>query len=159
MGLVPSALAAKGESSLSFSAAYNEFSLNQDPEPNVHAHGALFLGEYERGINDTLWFHAAAGGGIYDQSIYSANGTIGLTFALDVLKYIPYLNLGIGTAYLTGGPVDAGFQNYIELGLGLEVLYSRTFSYGAMLRYDSFASDLASYLSIGARVTWRWGFF
>jgi hypothetical protein len=153
------ARAAKGESSLSVSAAYNEFCLNQEPQPNVSAAGGLFLVEYERGINDTLWVHAAVGGGVYEHDIFSGNGVLGLTFALDVLKYIPYLNLGVGTAYLDGGPVEGAFYNFIELGFGLEILHSRTFSYGVHVRYDSFASDLASYLSMGARVTWRWGFF
>jgi hypothetical protein len=155
----PPALAAKGESSLSVSAAYNEFCLNQDPEPNVSATGGLLLLEYERGINDTLWVRGAGGGGIYTDSIYSLNGVAGITFALDVLKYIPYLNLGLGAVYLDGGPVTPGFRTFIELGFGVEILHSRTFSYGLHVRYDSFASDLASYLSMGARVTWRWGFF
>jgi hypothetical protein len=156
--LATPAHAAKGESTLSVSLAFNSFSLNQDPDPNVDADGGLLQVEYERGLTDTLWLHAAAGGGVYDQDIYSLNGTAGLTFALDVLKYIPYLNLGVGTAWLDGGPINGGFRNYLELGFGLEVLSSRTFSYGFNVRYDSFASDL-SYLSIGGRVTWRWGFF
>ena len=81
-----------------------------------------------------------------------------MTYALDVLRYVPFVSIGAGGAVIGGGGVDPGWRSFIELGVGLDVIESPTFSWGVAARFDSFASQVA-YFAIGPRVSWRWGYF
>ena len=47
----------------------------------------------------------------------------------------------------------------LELGGGLEVLQSRSLSYGVQPRFASFIADHESSSALGVRASWRWGFF
>jgi hypothetical protein len=158
------ALAAEGESMLSVTPSYATFSIvvgeGNDAE-QIDATGGNLLIEYERGLSDVLWFRAASGGGLYraaGETSWSASGVAGITYALDVLKYVPYANLGAGAMVIGGGPFDTEVKAYLELGFGLDVLQSRSFSWGVAIRYDSFASQI-SYFTLGARATWHWGYW
>ena len=81
--------AGEDDRSLSLSLGYARFKVPEhDPDG-----GALAL-DYERGLSEALALRASAGGGLYHDAgdpAYSAHAVAGITYALDVLKYVPYL--------------------------------------------------------------------
>ncbi len=126
-----------------------------------HAPNGTVLGiDYERGFSDALSLRLSGGGGTYfgSSQTYSGHMTVGITYLFDVIKYVPYANVGIGGLVLGGGDVDTQVTGLIELGVGLDVLHSRSFSYGVLVRFESLVQS-TSFFTAGARVTWRWGFF
>ena len=146
----------EGESALSISLGYASFAV-PDHEPRG---GALGL-EYERGLGEDLWVRAAASGGAYlvsNDASWTGQGTVGLTYVVDVLRYVPYLHAGVGAVMLGGGPLERELHPVVELGAGLDVLTRRELSWGVYVRLASFLDD-SSFVGAGARVTWRWGFF
>jgi hypothetical protein len=150
------AAASDGESALSVSLGYGTYSI-----PDTNPHGGVLGVEYERGFSDALSWRVSAGGGGYalnGQLSYSGHLIAGITYLFDVLKYVPYANLGVGGIVIGGGDVDTQVNGLIELGAGLDVLHSRSFSYGVQLRFESFVSQ-TSFFTAGVRATWRWGFF
>jgi hypothetical protein len=150
--------AAEGEQAITLSASYATFSIVLD-DASPSATGGQLAVEYQRGVSDTLWFRAAADGGAYaaDGFTWSAGATVGFTYAFDVLRYIPYLDFGAGVMFV-GGSVDGGVRPYLELGAGIEILESPTFSWGLAAHFNSFASEIA-YFTVGPRMSWRWGYF
>jgi hypothetical protein len=155
--------AADGEKLLSFTPSFAMFTVSQGTQQsaeNIDAVGGAMLVEYEHGVTDTLWIRGAVAGGAYGAGGlgYSASGVLGITYAIDILKYVPYINLGVGAIHLRGGSLDTDTKMFIELGVGLDILRSRSFSYGVVARFDSFASELAFFMA-GLRATWRWGTF
>ncbi|HUS66856.1 MAG TPA: hypothetical protein VMZ28_20100, partial [Kofleriaceae bacterium] len=93
-----------GERALSISAGYSSFAIPEHEPPG----GALGV-EYEHGIGDTMWFRAAAAGGVYggdDGAAYAGIGSVGITYVVDVLKYLPYLHAGVGGVLLGGGVLE-----------------------------------------------------
>jgi hypothetical protein len=81
----------------------------------------------------------------------------------DVVKYVPYVTLGAGATLLAGEGVDTEIDPRVELGLGIDVLSSRSFSYGLETRLEVVAPRAAFEQSAlffaGAKIAWRWGFF
>ncbi len=157
------ASAAGGEKLLSFTPSFAMFTLSQGTDQaaeNIDAVGGTLQLEYEHGVTDSLWIRGAIGGGAYGTGGlgYSGSGVLGVTYAIDVLKYVPYINVGVGAIHLRGGSLDTDTKAFIELGIGLDILRSRSFSYGFVARFDSFASEIA-FFTVGARATWRWGYF
>lgn len=163
--LAPAAArAAEGEKALSIVPTYAVWAVTQQDGTRletVEAQGGQLGLDYERGYNDTLWLRASVAGGLYstpDGLGWSGGATVGITYAFDVLRYVPYLNLGAGAIWVAGDGIDSGLKPVVELGVGVDVLESRTFSWGVVLRFDSFASQVA-FFTIGPRISWRWGFF
>lgn len=148
-------LAADGESALSLSLGYATYI---QPEYNPHG-GALGMA-YERGFSDALSWRISGGAGAYyrDDLTYSGHLTAGLTYLFDVLKYVPYVNAGLGGIVIAGGDRGVDVKPLIELGAGLDILRSRTSSYGVYVRFETLLQE-TSFFTAGARVTWRWGFF
>jgi len=145
-----------GESALSLSAGYASFAIPEHEPPG----GALGL-ELEHGLSDVFWLRAAASGGIYGADggpSYAAQGTIGITYVVDVVKYVPYLHAGIGGVGIFGGALDRQLHPVAELGAGLDILARRDLSWGPWLRLASFLDD-SEFVSGGLRLSWRWGFF
>lgn len=133
--------------------------------PDHTPDGAVIGVDYERGFSDAMSVRASGGIGAYvldndDMGTsYSAHATVGLTYLFDVLKYVPYVNVGVGGIVLTGGPLeDTKLSALLELGVGLDILHSRTFSYGVQARLETFIQETA-FFSAGVRATYRWGFF
>lgn len=131
--------------------------------------GATVGAEYERGFSDAMSLRASVLGGYYfigggnpdmpdPENSFSVQSTVGVTYFIDVLKYVPYANLGVGAVYIGGGPAGGTFDALVEFGVGLDVLHSRSWSYGVQIRMDSFAQE-TSVFSGGVRGTYRWGFF
>jgi hypothetical protein len=149
------AAASDDESALSVSLAYGTYAI-----PDYNPHGMVLGAEYERGFSDALAWRVSGGAGGYTldgQRSYSGHLTVGLTYLFDVLKYVPYANLGVGGIVLGGG-MNTQVKGLIEIGAGLDVLHSRSFSYGVQLRFESFANQTA-FFTAGLRATWHWGFF
>jgi hypothetical protein len=157
LGSTRPAAADEGESALSLSAGYASFAIPEHEPPG----GALGI-EYERGLGEDLWVRAAAAGGAYaaeESSLaWTGQATIGLTYVVDILRYVPYLHGGVGAVALGGRQFDTGLHPVVELGAGLDVLARRGLSYGVFVRLASFLDD-SMFVSGGVRVTWRWGFF
>jgi hypothetical protein len=75
-----------------------------------------------------------------------------------VLRYVPYVSVGGGAVLLGGGAVTTEARPFLELGVGLEVEESPSFSWGIDARLGSFATQ-ATIFTIGPRVSWKWGYF
>lgn len=159
MGLLfpgTAALADEEESALSLSIAYAGFAI-----PDHTPHGATLGIDYERGISDAVWLRASGGGGgMYDAGApaYVAHAEVGVTYVIDVLRYVPHVDLGIGGIYLGGDNIDSTIKPMIQIGAGLDMLVSRDRSYGVFTRFESYLGRSA-FFSLGVRTTWRWGFF
>ena len=85
-------------------------------------------------------------------------GTVGLTYRFDVLKYVPYGYAEAGGLFGFGGELDGTQQATVTIGAGLDVLRSRTRSWGVFGALSSFAGDVTLF-QLGFRGTTRWGFF
>ena len=152
----PAAQADDGESALSVSLGYASFAIPEHEPP-----GGAFGLEYERGLSDVFWLRAAAAGAVYGAEggpSYATQGSIGLTYVVDVVKYVPYLHAGIGGVGLFGGDLERQLHPVAELGAGLDILARRDLSWGPWLRLASFLDD-SEFISGGVRLSWRWGFF
>lgn len=154
------ALADEGESAISVSASYAGFSV-----PDHSPVGGTLGFDYERGVTDVLWLRASGGGGGFSDSgapAYAGYAAVGITYVIDVLRYVPYVDLGVGGIYLhvdeEGEDFDNGVQPLVSVGAGLDLLTSPKRSYGVFARFESFLGRSA-FFSLGARMTWRWGFF
>jgi hypothetical protein len=160
----------EGESAFSVGGYYSTLSV-PDHSP---LGGALEL-DYEYGVTDVLWLRASAGGGLYFESdddagkprhrAQMARASVGISYALDVLRYVPYVNLGLGAAHVSGTDLDEdadppqeGFHPLVQIGGGLNILSSPEFSWGLQFRFENFLGKTALFL-VGARASFRWGFF
>jgi hypothetical protein len=159
------ASAGEGEKTLGLGIDYSTWAVDQDHPGTEHdsitAQGANLAADYEYGWNDTLWLRASVAGGFSSVplgSAWSGGGTVGITYALDVLKYVPFAQAGVGALVIGGDGVDVEVRPVVELGIGLAVLTSRTFSWGFVARFDSYGSQ-ALFFTVGPRLTWRWGYF
>jgi hypothetical protein len=156
----PPANADEGESAISVSASFAGFSV-----PDHSPVGGTLGFDYERGITDVLWLRASGGGGGFSDEgspAYAGYSEVGITYVIDVLRYVPYVNLGVGGIYMQveepGDDFENGLQPLISIGAGVDILTSRNRSYGVYTRFESFLGRSAFY-SLGARMSWRWGFF
>jgi hypothetical protein len=151
------AAADEGENALSVSLNYATYAV-----PDHNPPGAMLGFDYERGFTDTVWLRVSGGGSVFysgeDGASYAGHAVIGLTYAFDVLRYVPYANLGVGAIVIGGGPTETDVSALLELGFGLDILHSRSFSYGVQVRFESFIEETA-FFTAGLRATYRWGFF
>jgi hypothetical protein len=164
LGAAPAgALAGEDDRSLSVNVGFTTFTAGEDLLP----YGGLVGAEYERGISESWsWRLAAAGGLLYEDGTEDLDGGLvwraqaigGLVYLFDVLKYVPYATIGLGAVARGGGPVETDLHPVLELGGGVDLLKSRTFSWGGFVRVSSYLDDEAAF-TIGGRATWRWGLF
>ena len=158
------ARAAEGEKALSLSASYATFTVEQGPanmRESVSGQGGILGLDLQRGLSDTFWLRATVNGGVYDGPdglTWAGAATAGITYAFDVVRYVPYVEAGAGVLVVSGGGAVRAARPVMELGAGLDVLESRSWSWGVGLRFDAFASR-ATYFTVGPRITWRWGYF
>jgi hypothetical protein len=82
----------------------------------------------------------------------------GASLRFDVIKYVPFVFLGIGAVTTGGGPLARGTDLVLVAGGGLDWLRSRARSYGIEARVASFGGDV-TVVTIGIRGTVRWGYF
>jgi hypothetical protein len=154
------ARAGAGEQAISVTPGYATFS-DGEGDTEVRAHGGALGLDYEYRITDAVSFRGSGAGAYYRveaETAYSAQGSVGLVYAIDIIKYVPYLTGGLGGLYIGGDNVDGGANLLVEVGGGLDVLHSREWSYGVTLRYETLLQN-TDYLFAGVRLTRRWGFF
>lgn len=164
--------AAEGERAFSVGLGWATFSVpgeavNNMAPPTItpDVGGALSL-TYEHSISSDFSLRAEGafglfyGGGTEKQSnvSYAGLGDIGGVFRFDVLKYVPYLFGGLGAVATTGGPIEGGLDFVVAVGGGLDILLSRSRSYGFEARLASFGGDTTVF-TLGVRGTARWGYF
>lgn len=156
--------AVEGEQALSLSARFASLTVTETVDGrNVDRSGigGGLLVDYQRAVSDTLWLRAALAGTahrIEDQTSFAGHASLGVTYAVDVLKYVPYVSAGLGASLVGGGVLDLEVKPYIELGLGIDIITSTSFSWGVDARFSSFLSA-AAVIMVGPRVSWRWGYF
>jgi hypothetical protein len=158
--------AAEGEKAFTLGIDYSAWSVDQPDHPgtdhdSITAQGVQATSDYEYGWNDTLWLRASVSGGYFsvpDGSAWSTGGIVGITYALDVLRYVPFVHAGVGALVIGGDGLFTEIRPVVELGVGLTVLEGRTFSWGVVAHFDGTYSK-ALFFSIGPRLAWRWGFF
>lgn len=167
-----SALADGGESALSASAGYATFSTPGKPKngqatPAITPdYGGSLSVIYERAISTDFSLRGELAGALFSggatakESSTSVAGVadVGAVFRFDVLKYVPYAFAGVGTLVSAGGPIDQGAELALAIGGGLDVLESRSWSWGFEGRFASFGGSV-SVMTVGARGTFRWGYF
>jgi hypothetical protein len=150
-------LAADGERALSATVGYATYAL-----PEYNPHGGVLGLDFERGFSDALSWRVSGGAGVYYREglTYSTHLTVGLTYLFDVLKYVPYLNLGVGGIAIVDvdGASVVDVSPLAEIGVGLDVLRDRTSSVGVYVRFETLLQETA-FFTAGVRSTWRWGFF
>ncbi len=157
LGARPAA-ADEGETALSVGLGFAHFSI-----PEHDGDGGALTIEYERGLSDAFWLRATTTSSVYrggdqDGTGYAGNALIGLTYVVDVLKYVPYLHAGAGAVVLAGEALEEDVHPLAEIGIGLDILARRGLSYGFFGRAGTFLDDSA-FITAGLRLTWRWGFF
>lgn len=148
--------ASDDESALSLSLGYGTYDI-----PDHSPHGGVLGIDYERGFSDALSLRVSGGAGAYyedGQTTYTSHVVAGMTYLFDVIKYVPYTSAGLGAIVIAGGEQDTQVNALVELGVGLDVLHSRAFSYGIQAKLEKFLESTA-FFTAGMRVTWRWGFF
>lgn len=163
---------AEGERALSVGLSWATFSVPgvaegnmEPPAVNPDVGGAL-AATYEQAISSDFSLRGELAGGLFyggeamNQSALSYAGLIdaGAVFRFDVLKYVPYAFGGIGAVMTTGGPVGDRTNFVLALGGGLDVLMSRSRSWGIEARLASFGGDVTIF-TFGVRATTRWGYF
>jgi hypothetical protein len=122
--------------------------------------GGIAAVEYERGLTDAFWLRLSGGGGLFsaDGLAWGAFGVAGVMYRVDVLRYVPWVSLGVGVIGVGGGSFATQAKALVEVGVGLDILQSTTLSYGVEIRVDSFASQVV-WFTVGPRISWRWGYF
>ncbi len=173
IGLTTPALA-ENERAVSVGLGWATFSVPGKPVGNMapptlspDVGGTLSL-TYERAVGSDLMLRASLAGGVFygghdedeeqTATSYAALGDVGIVFRFDVLKYVPYAFGGIGAVASGGGPIDQGLDFVLALGGGLDVLSSRSRSYGIEAKLASFGGDITVF-TLGVRGTVRWGYF
>ena len=160
----PAVYAADGESAISVSADFASLIVDQGTtiRPNEKSGvGGLVNVDYQRGFGDSFWLRAALGGGgvgVNGQAGYAMVGTVGLTYAVDILKYVPYVGIGAGGVLVGGGALDPHLDPVIDLAAGIELQESPSLSFSLEGRFESLWAKTTLFF-IGPRVSFKWGYF
>lgn len=86
-------------------------------------------------------------------------GFAGLRYAFDVLKTVPYLDLGLGFLWAQGAGGRSSTNLSYEAAIGFDHLESPRWSWGLQVAYHGFLpnySQLPVYLYAGPTFAWRW---
>ena len=163
---------AEGDRALSAGLGWATFSVpgkatgNQAPPDITPDGGGAISASYEHAIGTDValrgelafgMFYGGAGKGQSNLS-FAGLADAGITFRFDVLKYVPYAFGGVGGVFSGGGPIDNGADFVLCVGGGLDVLQSRSRSWGVEGRLASFGGDITLF-TVGLRGTIRWGYF
>jgi hypothetical protein len=132
--------------------------------------GGGLMAEVAYGLNEAIWLrgtafytaHAADGDpakGLTSGVLNVAGAFLGLTYAFDVLRIIPFVDGGLGGLYSVGAGQKDKMDFGVEVGIGADYLVRRTFSVGVVVRYYAFVTNIRNipvYLYAGPRISWRW---
>jgi hypothetical protein len=122
--------------------------------------GAAVAATYERALGDEVSWRAdlVVAGYLGGGAALSGLGSVGLVYRIDVLKYVPYVDVGVGALGRAGGPFATGVEPALRVGGGVDLLRSRARSVGVAVALTSFASATTT-MTVAVRSTWRWGYF
>jgi hypothetical protein len=163
---------AEGERALSVGLSWATFSVpgeaqgNMEPPAVTPTVGGALSGVYEHSISTDWSLRGELAGGLFyggetkEKTLASYAGLVdvGAVFRFDVLKYVPYAFGGVGGVFTTGGPIGDRANFVLAVGGGLDVLVSRSRSWGIEAQLASFGGDVTIF-SAGLRGTVRWGYF
>lgn len=108
--------------------------------------GVQFGVEATKGLTDAWAAHAGASyaflpGQPADGLRHLTTLSLGATYSLDVLRWVPFLDLGVSVADLRGGSASSQYLGP-RVGAGADYLLSRGWSLGALARFDYLALRL-----------------
>lgn len=152
--------AGDGETAVSAGAAWATYATPGEDETLSPTAGGALAATYERGFGDYASWRLHGIGAVYGGggTAYTGLVTAGLSYRVDVLRYVPYVTVGVGGLVRGGGPFETGVEPVLELGAGVDWLRGRDRSWGLAGSLTGFASDTTT-LTVGLRSTWRWGYF
>lgn len=89
-------------------------------------------------------------------------GAAGVSYVLDILRWVPYAQVQGGVCMLTGGTLDRALVlPAVSLGLGLDYQFTRQMAVGIAAREHLMVSKLdtyTSYTTVLARFELMWGY-
>jgi hypothetical protein len=90
-----------------------------------------------------------------------ANGDAGVGYVFDIIRWVPYVAVLAGGYVLSGGSVEgARVRPGVEIEVGLDYRFNRSFEVGAVGREHMLFTDLSTYPSfvqVLARAEYTWG--
>ena len=156
------AWAGDGENAVSGGAGLATYATpNEDEDQTLRpTGGGAIAATYERGFGDYAAWRVHGAGALYGGGGLATSGlvTVGLSYRVDVLRYVPYVAVGVGGIVRAGGPFETGVEPVLELAGGVDWLRGRDRSWGLAGSLTGFASDTTTF-SLCVRSTWRWGYF
>ena len=166
------ARAAAGEDEWQLSARLGVATLDVDGRSPL---GTLAGAEVEYGITDAWALRLSVGSGFHPvdavAKTHLPGGTArtnmalaGVTYTVDVLRLVPYLEVGIGVINFGGAVLTPGTTLDAELGIGADYLVTRHWALGGLLSYQFTPAQLfgspmdfggtSFYFAASARVSW-----
>lgn len=139
-----------------------------------HPAGGAVGAEVERGLDDA-WalragvlssFHPVsekAGTGLPGGTLVNLSGSAGLTYSLDVLRLVPWFQVGVAVMSQRGAVLDGTTRLGLEGALGTTYLIDRHWGIGAVAIYQFLPVDLSGgdalswspfVFTLAARVSW-----
>jgi hypothetical protein len=122
---------------------------------------------YSYGLSDALNFMAEASWSLVALKETARNApemattlNVGVGYVFDVVRWVPYAGLLVGSAALNGGGINGvKFVPEAALALGFDYRFDRTWSAGIALRQYMFTDPgtYPSYSQAFARVEYIWG--
>ena len=122
---------------------------------------------YSYGLSDALNFMAEASWSLVALKETAQNApemattlNVGIGYVFDVVRWVPYAGLLVGSSALNGGGIDGvKFVPEAALALGFDYRFDRTWSAGVALRQYMFTDPgtYPSYSQAFARVEYIWG--
>lgn len=104
------------------------------------------------GLSTTAWLFVSAGATVHSQGAPVVGEAVGgFALALDVLRAIPFLEVGLGGTVIRGDPLPV-----LRLGLGLDFLVSPRTFVGLAARYRPvFGEGGEDLWTLALRIGWR----
>jgi hypothetical protein len=166
------ARAAAGEDEWQLSARLGLASVDVDGRSPL---GELVGADLEYGITDAWALRLTVGSGFHSVDAVPKSalpgGTVrtnmalaGVTYAVDVLRLVPYIETGIGVISFGGAVQTPGTTLDAELGIGVDYLVTRHWALGGLLHYQFTPAQLfgspmdfggtSFYFGASMRVSW-----
>jgi opacity protein-like surface antigen len=109
--------------------------------------------QLQRGFTDAFAVRLALGVSRHDVgsngeqpggAVTAASAFAGITYAIDVLRVVPFVELGVGLLDVSGAVSERRHGLGFDLGLGAQYLVTRDWGLGATIRYQAFPVELGS---------------
>jgi len=116
--------------------------------------------------------------GVPGGALTAFHAGVGVSYAIDIVRLVPYFDLSVGLLGMTAPPLGPGKPAFasssgcatpdvstllcfgVEIGLGVDYLLTRRVALGVVVRYHAFVSnlnDIPIYLYAGPRVAIHFG--